>query len=224
VSPAAFRGGFYRPVTGQIANRTSHCRMRQIKLIIFLLACAFAVQRAIQEIRISSQEKSPTHISIDRWDTYCGQRWLEVEGNLAVGRAVIKGATDEFNSAAGKVYAYVPITSSTDDPNETVHAVAVIGPVPGDTARRTLQDRAGWTTIQGEIAPDGCYDNARLMPAEKLDPNAVYVNENTHPNGDEGMWAFLWFSLAGLLFCLYVLGLQVWRWSRKLGKNMVGAD
>src|SRR3954469_21485416 len=102
--------------------------MRYLKLILLLLGSGFAFQRVSQEIAIASREKSPTRVSVDHWDQYHGERWLEVHGRFAIERAVIRGATDKVNRAKGNVYAYVPIVRTESGAvAEPVHAVAVLG-------------------------------------------------------------------------------------------------
>jgi hypothetical protein len=185
-----------------------------IKVVIGLLGSLLGLQHALRELAITAQEKSPTRISVDHWEQYHGQRWLMVDGQLAVERAVIHDARDEVNRAKGNVYAYVPIVPSGEAGKNPVHAVAVIGPLPGPDALRILSTRAGPATISGEIAPDGVYDHARVMPGEHLDPQAVFVNENTQPKSGAVMWILFVVALGMFIFCALILLRAIWGWMR----------
>lgn len=188
--------------------------MRYLKLGLLLFGCLFGLQRAARELSIAAQEESPTRLSVDHWEQYQGQQWLTVDGRLAVERAVIRGASDKVNRAKGNVYAYVPIVPTENGAGEPVHAVAVIGPLPAAQASHILQGRAGPATISGQIAPEGVYDHARLIPGEQLDPKAVFVNENTRPIGGAGMWCFFQLMLAGVLFSAFIIWRDWRRWAR----------
>ena len=178
---------------------------RYLKLCILLIASVFFMQRTWSDIRIAATEKAPTPLNVDRWNQYQGQQWVEVEGLLAVDRAVIMDATDKYNRAKGSVYAYVP---------GPVHAVAVIGPIPGYSVRQALDHRAGPAVIKGMLAPAGVYDTARLFPGQQLDPKAVFVNEGTAPVGGTGSYVLFFFAFALTAFCILIISRDIIQWRR----------
>lgn len=155
------------------------------KLVLLLIGGLVLIWRAAEDLSIAANEKSPTAIRVEDWhDVYRGQHWLAVTGRLAPWMGAIRGAHDKINSNEGNGYAYVPIIPADYAAGESVHAVAVIGPLPLSEIPDEIRRRAaGEATITGEIAPLGGYDGARLMPGVPLDPRVVYINENTAPSG-----------------------------------------
>lgn len=190
--------------------------MELVEPVLYVLGFLFGAFRGFEELRTAVTERAPTTIAMERFSMeYRGQRWLTLQGRLALEHRQVQPSSHEAHEDQNLSYVRVPVVSSRWQPAEPVRAVGVFGPFTpsslDDWIRQRSGDGNGDAAVTGE-AMNNVYDFGRLFPQLQAELPIVYVNAGTRPSRP-GV-TLLWL---GLCFVCVVLMVRHIRYTMRPG-------
>jgi len=178
--------------------------MGVVEPVLYVLGFTFGAFRGCEELRTAVTERAPTTIAMERFSTdYRGQRWLTLQGRLALEHRQVQRSTHVAHEDRNLSYVRVPVVSPRWQPDEPVRAVGVFGPFSPTSLDDWIRQRSVPGTAQAAItgeAMTNAYDFGRLFPGLQAGGPIIYVNSGTRP-GRPGL-TLLWL---GLCFVCVVL-------------------
>lgn len=112
-----------------MARRGSSKLIRYLELVepaLYVLGFAFGAYRGFEELRTAVIERAPTTIAMEHFSAdYRGQRWLTLQGRLALEHRLVQRSVHEAHEDRNLSYVRAPVVSPQWQPAEPVRAVGL---------------------------------------------------------------------------------------------------
>jgi hypothetical protein len=172
-----------------MARRRSDKLIRYLEVVepvLYVLGFAFGAYRGFEELRTAVTERAPTTIAMERFAAdYRGQRWLTLQGRLALEHRQVQRSLHEAHEDRNLSYVRVPVVSPRWQPADPVRAVGVFGPFTPSCLDVWIRQRSGQGSVDAAVtgeAMTNVYDFGRLFPRLQAGGPIVYVNSDTRPS------------------------------------------
>jgi hypothetical protein len=179
--------------------------LRHPKLLLLVIGSPFFVYVAAKELATAVSERNPTQFqAVGFAGDYRGQRWLCVEGRLAVEYADVRA--NRYNQDIVDVH--VPLVPPDWEPDQAVHVVGSFY-MPRSEMQRwaATMSQSVPCTLTGMVGPLGPLRSREMFPSLHLEEPVVYIDEGGAPH-DPGLDCLF------LAFVTILLVASWWRFAR----------